>query len=146
MAQSSDTSDGGDIHSVLSAIRSMVRKETRARFSDLKPDVKRPDVKIHSNAQDKVAPVKNLPSKIFVLQPHMRVDNPKPEILDDNAKIPYDAPISTSESFAIADTAIDPHMLRDMVREVVQEQLRGELGREIMLSVKKDMLKSLSRA
>ncbi|MEE9454866.1 MAG: hypothetical protein V3V13_10855 [Paracoccaceae bacterium] len=144
-------SDRGDIHSVLSAIRSMVRKETRARFSEPKPDVKKPDVKIHSNGQDKAPPVKNLPSKIFILQPYMRVDKPSPEILDDNAKIPYDTPMPTSESFAIADStivdgAIDPNMLRDMVREVVQEQLRGELGREIMLSVKKDMLKSLSKA
>ncbi len=36
-------------------------------------------------------------------------------------------------------------LLRDMVREVVQEQLRGELGKELIGSIKRDMVLLLEK-
>lgn len=142
------TTSGEGIGDVMSAIRRMVHKETASRF-DQPPKVGKPKparvVKpVQAKARQKTGT--NLPSKIFVLQPHMRVDIPraKPEILDDDAKIPHDTANPPYESFAIADPVIDETMLREMVREVVQEQLRGELGKQLMLSVKRDMLRSLT--
>ncbi len=143
------TSSGEGLDDVMSAIRRMVHKETAARF-DQPPKVSKPKP-VH-RAQPKPAKIvrkrtgTNLPSKIFVLQPYMRVDIPKaePEILDDDAKIPHDTANPPYESFAIADPVIDENMLREMVREVVQEQLRGELGKQLMLSVKRDMLRALT--
>ena len=142
------SSNAESIDSVMTAIRRMVRSETRERFSDVKPvSETRPRVSEPPLTTPKRRPsVSNpdkLPSKIFVLQPYMRVDVPrsKPEIFTKDEKIPQRA---TEDSFAVADTSVDPDMLRQMVREVVEEQLRGDLGRQIMLSVKKDILRSLT--
>lgn len=127
---------------VMSAIRRMVHKETAARF-DQPPKVSKPKpVRVEpaiptTKAKTVVAKKTgtNLPSKIFVLQPHMRVDipKPKPEILDDDAKIPGDL-----------SALINEDVLRDMVRDVVQEQLRGELGKQLVLSIKRDMVRALT--
>lgn len=129
-----DQSDEKDLSEILAAIRKMVRSETRANvseavFSDTKPDPE------PAKSEPK------LPSKILILRPHMRVypDRPHTIILDDDMRVPHDTPIPANDSFAIADTAIDDHLLRDMVREVVQEQLRGELGKEIVGALKRDM-------
>lgn len=142
------TSSGEGISDVMLAIRRMVHKETAARF-DQPPKVSKPKpARVVKPVQARARPKTgtNLPSKIFVLQPYMRVDIPKskPEILDDDATIPHDTANPPYESFAIADPVIDENMLREMVREVVQEQLRGELGKQLMLSVKRDMLRSLT--
>lgn len=133
---------------VMSAIRRMVKSETAARF-DQPPKVAKPTPVKTENPTAKVVKKTtgtNLPSKILVLQPYMRVDIPKPqpEILDDDAKIPHDTANPPYESFAIADPIVDENMLRDMVREVVQEQLRGEMGKQLMLSVKREMMQSLT--
>lgn len=145
---SSASSNAESLDSVMTAIRRMVRRETRERFSDVKPisetrlRVMEPPLTKPTRRASVSNPDK-LPSKIFVLQPYMRVDVPrsKPEIFTKDEKIP---PSFTEDSFAVADTGVDPDMLRHMVREVVEEQLRGELGRQIMLSVKKDILHSLT--
>ena len=144
----SASSNAESIDSVMTAIRRMVRHETRERFSDVKPiSETRPRVTepplTASKPRPRVSNPDKLPSKIFVLQPYMRVDVPrsKPEIFAKDEKIP---PRSNDDSFAVADSDVDPDMLRQMVREVVEEQLRGDLGRQIMLSVKKDILRSLT--
>lgn len=131
------TSSGERLGDVMSAIRKMVNKETAARF-DQPPKVSKPVPARVEPAMPVTVAKKtgtNLPSKIFVLQPYMRVDipKPKPEILDDDAKIPGDL-----------SALINEDVLRDMVREVVQEQLRGELGKQLMLSVKRDMVRALT--
>jgi len=131
--------DQEDLTSVLAAIRKMVQQESRAQFSDSVSDPDEPDVE--------VPPVftSNVVSKVLILYPHMRVDIPKvkPEVLDDEAKIPYDSPIPAGESFAIAND-VDDFVLRDMVRDIVQQELRGDLGREIIEAMKKDVLLSLT--
>ena len=143
----SASSNAESIDSVMTAIRRMVRHETRERFSDVKPiGETRPRVKeppLTSRTRQPSSNPDKLPSKIFVLQPYMRVDVPrsKPEIFTKEEKIPTRG---NDDSFAVADAGVDPDMLRQMVREVVEEQLRGDLGRQIMLSVKKDILRSLT--
>lgn len=147
----------------------MVRKETKARFAETAADVSPVSEKANGRKEPalRASPVSapdkppefvpNLPSKIYILRPHMRVDEPKeqpfvePEILQDDADIPYDTPMSVSESFAIANTDVDEDMVRDMVRAEVREQLSGDLGRalvesikqELMIAVKKDLIKAL---
>ena len=136
--------DQEDLSDVLSAIRNMVREETRAKFSDEdEPQVTSKKVKPKTVVLKPSQQI--LPAKIFVLYPHMRVNPPKPEvfILDKNARVPHDTPIPADDSFAIANPAMDEGLLRDIVREVVQEQLRGELGKEIMNAVKRDMVQLL---
>lgn len=143
------TASGEGLDDVMSAIRRMVHKETSARF-DHPPKVAKPKpahvVKSRPVGVARRKTGTNLPSKIFILQPYMRVDIPKskPEILDDDAKIPHDTANPPYESFAIAEPVIDENMLRDMVKEVVQEQLRGELGKQLILSMKRDILRSLT--
>ena len=135
-----------DLSDVLSAIRNMVRNETRAKFSETAT----PPIQLK---KVKAKPVKqtmrqsNLPAKILVLYPHMRVKKAKPEtlILDKSFRVPHDTPNLASESFAIANPVMDDGVLRDMVREVVQEQLRGELGREIIGAIKNDMMQLLEK-
>jgi len=169
VTENNNISDKPDVHSVLAAIKAMVRKETKARFSESASDVtpapentparKEPSLHAAPVSAPKKPPefVPNLPSKIYILLPHMRVDEPKehpfvePEILQDDAEIPYDTPISVSESFAIANADVDEDMVRDIVRAEVREQLSGELGRalvesikqELMIAVKKDLIKAL---
>lgn len=84
-------------------------------------------------------------AKVMILHPYMRVDIPKekPEVLKDGADIPYDMPLPANDSFAIATPEVDEFMLRDMVREVVQQELRGDLGREIIKAMKKEVLLTL---
>ena len=136
--------DQEDLSDVLSAIRNMVREETRAKFSDDGEPQDAPEKTETKTVAPKPTP-QNLPAKILVLHPHMRVKPVKPDvyILNKNARVPYDTPISADDSFAIANSAMDEGLLRDMVREVVQEQLRGELGKEIMNAVKRDMVQLL---
>ena len=133
-----------DLDDVLSAIRNMVREETRAKFSEtttLPIQLK------------KVKPVKqaahqpDLPAKILILQPHMRVKKatPKVLILDKSSRVPQDTLNPIGESFAVANTFMDEGLLRDMVREVVQEQLRGELGKELIGAIKRDMVQLLEK-
>lgn len=132
-----------DLSDVLSAIRNMVREETRAKFSETATPLK---------AAKRVNPKpvsrqSNLPAKILILHPHMRVKKQKPKmiILDGNARVPHDTPNPIGESFAIANPVMDEGLLRDMVREVVQEQLRGELGKEIIGAIKRDMMQLLEK-
>lgn len=141
-----DKPDKEDLSDVLSAIREMVRDETRAKFSEQEtPSDASKKVKPH--LETKVASPQNLPSKILILRPDMRVRKPEPEvfILDEDAHIPHDSPVNMSESFAIANPVMDEGLLRDIVREVVQEQLRGELGKELISAVKRDMLQLLEK-
>lgn len=134
-----EVSDQEDLTSVLAAIRKMVQQESRAQFSDSVGEPEEPAVE--------VPPVftNNVVSKVLILYPHMRVDIPtaEPEVLEDEAEIPYDSPIPVGESFAIAND-VDDFVLRDMVREVVQQELRGDLGREIIEAMKKEVLLSLT--
>ena len=141
-----DKPDKEDLSDVLSAIREMVRDETRAKFSESEVPSGAPK-KVRLKPEAKVASPNNLPSKIFILRPHMRVKKPDSEafILDEDTRIPHDPPIPMSESFAIANPAIDEGLLRDIVREVVQEQLRGELGKELINAVKRDMVLLLGK-
>jgi len=135
-----------DLNDVLSAIRNMVRDETRAKFSETATAPMQ-------LKKVKLKPVKpavrqtNLPAKILILHPHLRVKKAKPEtlILDKNSRVPHDTPNSAGESFAIANSVMDDGLLRDMVREVVQEQLRGELGKEIIGAIKRDMVQLLEK-
>lgn len=136
--------DQESLNDVLSAIRNMVREETRAKFSD----TAEPQVLGGKNKPKAVEPKtsqRNLPAKILVLHPHMRVKVSKPDvfILDKNARVPHDTPIPSNDSFAVANPAMDEGLLREIVREVVQEQLRGELGKEIVNTVKRDMAQLL---
>lgn len=135
-----------DLDDVLSAIRNMVRDETRAKFSEtVVPPVspKKPILK----PVNKVKSKPNLPAKVLILHPHMRVKKkpPKTIILDDNARVPHDTPNPVGESFAVANPMMDDGLLRDMVREVVQEQLRGEVGKEIIGAIKRDMMQLLEK-
>ncbi len=135
-----------DLNDVLSAIRNMVRNETRAQFSETATapiQLK----KVKPKRVKRAAHRSNLPAKILILHPHMRVKKANPEtlILDKTARVPHDMPNPASESFAIANSALDEGMLRDMVREVVQEQLRGELGKEIIGAIKSDMVQLLEK-
>lgn len=139
-----EKSEKEDLSDVLSAIRSMVRDETRAKFSDdsspkAVPEKPKRKTLVLKRSQQK------LPAKILFLHPHMRVKQPKPDVyvLDKNARVPHDIPIPMDESFAIANPVVDEGLLRDIVREVVQEQLRGELGQEIISAVKRDMVQLL---
>lgn len=166
MIDSGDFSGKENVDSVLSAIKDMVHKETTSRFKgtleeevpflrdaaqssekSATPDADEklvfapgfnseyvPAPTLHSNPE----PDHNVPSKIYVLQPYMRVDKkmPAPEILEPE-------PESTgvmNVSFAIGNATVDEDMLRGLVREVVQEQLRGELGREILNAVRMDLI------
>lgn len=145
-------SDADNVESVLSAIKNMVEKESEARFTDAldeevpfisvpvtKPKSSKPKAKIKVKPKAKTKPktsakakVHNLPSKIFILYPHMRVDKPKsePEILNEQSETPFDT----------VDAVMSEDKLRNMVREVVKEQLRGELGLAIINAVKQDLL------
>ena len=135
-----------DLNDVLSAIRKVVRDETRAKFSETAALQSEPQKDISKPVKQAVHQP-NVPAKVLILYPHMRVTKPKPEILilDENTRVPYDAPNPVGESFAVADPIIDEGMLRDMVREVVQEQLRGELGKEITDAIKRDMVQLLEK-
>lgn len=139
--------DEEDLNDVISAIRDMVMDETRAKFSESTV------VKEATDIRDEVGDTKSsdepfLPSKILVLHPHMRVKTPEPEvyILGESARVTDEIPPSVDESFAVANTAIDEGMLRDMVREVVQEQLRGEIGQELVGAIKRDMAQLLEKS
>lgn len=135
-----------DLNDVLSAIRKVVRDETRAKFSETAAPQSEPK-KVKSRPVKQAVHQPNVPAKLLILYPHMRVTKPKPEviILDENARVPHDAPNSVGESFAVANPIMDEGMLRDMVREVVQEQLRGELGKEIIGAIKRDMVQLLEK-
>ena len=123
-----------DLSDILSAIREMVHKDTRSSLSEIAATPS-PAAPASSKTEAK------LPTKILILRPHMRVYAPSSEtdVLDESTGIPHDTPFPANDSFAVANPAIDEHMLRDMVREVVQEQLRGELGKEIIGALKRDM-------
>lgn len=131
-----------DLNDVLAAIRNMVRDETRAKF----PETAAPPIQL-KKAKPKPAKQANLPAKILVLHPHMKVTVAGSEtlIIDKTARAPHDTPNALGESFAVANPAIDEGLLRDMVREVVQEQLRGELGKEIIGAIKRDMVQLLEK-
>ncbi len=143
------SSNAESIDSVMTAIRRMVRRETRERFTDVnpinesRPRVAEPPVTAQKR-RSTVSNKGNLPSKIFVLQPYMRVDVPrsKPEIMPDDATISHGA--DNADYSSMAQAGLDPNQVRNMVREVVEEQLRGDLGRQIMLSVKKDIMRTLT--
>jgi len=126
---------------VLSAIRNMVRDETRAKFSETANPTAAPKPVKPKTRQP------NVPVKILILHPHMRVKTPKPEtiILGEDARVPHDTPNPVGDSFAVANPVMDDDLLRDMVREVVQEQLRGELGKEIIGAIKRDMVQLLEK-
>ncbi len=132
-----------DLSEVLSAIRNMVREETRAKFSETPT----PQTAAKRVEPKPVPSPPNLPAKILILHPHMRVKKQRPKIiiLDANARVPHDTPNPIGESFAIANPVMDEGLLRDMVREVVQEQLRGELGKEIIDAIKHDMMQLLEK-
>lgn len=136
--------DQEDLSDVLAAIRNMVREETRAKFSGEDDQHDAPEKAKPKTVARKATP-QNLPAKILVLHPHMRVKPAKPDVyvLRKGARVPYDAPKSADDSFAVANPAMDEGLLRDIVREVVQEQLRGELGKEIVNAVKRDMVQLL---
>ena len=132
-----------DLTDVLSAIRKMVRDETRAKFSD---------GSAHPEELEEVEPetekqVPNVPSKVFMLQKQMQVNKSKPELLllGKKAKVSPDTPTAIEDSFAVANPGIDENLIRDIVREVVQEQLRGELGKELIGTIKHDMLQLLEK-
>ena len=118
-----------DLNEVLSAIREMVQTEARASFEQ---------------TDDAVTPSTN----VLILRPSMRVQ-PKTNnifILRPSARVHVETPPAVpDDSFSVASPAIDEGMLRDMVREVVQEQLRGELGREIISALKNDMVSLLEK-
>jgi hypothetical protein len=130
-----------DINDVLSAIRNMVRDETRAKFSETANPTAAPKPVKPTTRQP------NLPAKILILYPHMRVKTPKPKtiILGKDTRVPHGAPDLVGDSFAVANPVMDDDLLRDMVREVVQEQLRGELGKEIIGAIKRDMVQLLEK-
>jgi len=139
-----DKTEQEELSDVLSAIRKMVGDETRAEFSDktkpqAKPEKAKPKPTMLKPSQ------RTLPAKIFVLQPYMRVNQPKPDVrkLNQKARVRHAHPDSVDESFAVAHASVDEGLLRDIVREVVQEQLRGELGKEIISAVKLDMIQLL---
>jgi hypothetical protein len=139
-----ENSEKENLREVLSAIRNMVRDETRAKFPETaKP---KPDLKKAAPSKPKKADVKqNLPAKVLILHPHMRV-TPKVIILDAAARISPEKPATSREGVAIANLSIDEGILRDIVREVVREQLRGELGREIIGAVKQDVALLLEKS
>ncbi len=135
-----------NLNDVLSAIRNMVRDETRAKF----PETATPPIKLKKvkpKAAKRVVQQPNLPAKILILHPHMKVKVADPEalILDKSERVPHDTPNALGESFAVANPVMDEGLLRDMVREVVQEQLRGELGKEIIGAIKRDMVQLLEK-
>ena len=134
-----EVSDKEDLTSVLAAIREMVQEESRAQFSDSVGEAEESAAKAPPDFTNTVV------SKVLILRPHMRVDTPTPppEVLKSEAEIPYDTPLPAGESFAIAND-IDDYILRDMVREVVQEELRGDLGREIIEAMKKEVILTLA--
>lgn len=126
-----------DLSSVLAAIRKMVHDETRANFT-MPEKAEKPE---EAPPETPVKPAGTSLANVYILRPHQRVAPPKPsEILEEGDKLPYDEQLS--DSFSIANP--DDDVLRDMVREVVQEQLRGDMGREIVAALKKEMLLALS--
>lgn len=147
MENSSVNLESNELDSVLSSIRRKVEKETRDRVSkrgkterrSVTPKTRKTRAK--SNSKNRVrsgnqsAATQKLPAKILVLRPHMRVDK----------KVKPKAPVSMNDSLAIATPSIDDELLRDMVREVVQEQLRGELGQQLISTLKKEMVRSLNK-
>ena len=135
-----------NLSDVLSAIRNMVREETRAKFS--KTVTPKSTLKaVKSDPVQQVASSPNVPAKILTLHPHMRAKKPTPKviILDKNARVPQDESPIVGENVSIADPLMYEGLLRDMVREVVQEQLRGELGNELIGSIKRDMVLLLEK-
>lgn len=135
-----------DLNDVLSAIRTMVRDETRAKFPETATPATQPE-NIKQKPVKRAPQRSNLPAKILILHPYMKVKvtNPKARIFAKTARVPHDTPNALGESFAVANPAIDEGLLRDMVREVVQEQLRGELGKEIIGAIKRDMVQLLEK-
>ncbi len=165
-----DHSGKEGIDSIMSAIRRMVRKETRSRVAPSVESAKTVEAadtpqSAETAPEPPAAPSPAAPRRsVLVLQPHMRVDrgqagqrpppkpdpapkpDPKPaEILEEAEKIPHAPPSGPEDSFAIANPVVDEDMLREMVREVVQEQLRGEIGREIIRAMKLDLIRSLEK-
>lgn len=159
-----DHSGKEGIDSIMSAIRRMVRKETRSRVVPSVESAKGAGSadtpqSAETAPEPPAAPSPAAPRRsVLVLQPHMRVDrgqagqrpppkpDPKPaEILEEAEKIPHAPPLGPEDSFAIANPVVDEEMLREMVREVVQEQLRGEIGREIIRAMKLDLIRSLEK-
>lgn len=134
VSDAADISGKEGIDSIMSAIRKMVSKETRSRAAP--PATAAP-----------VAPPEKPKRAVLVLHPHMRVDKKieQPEVMDAAEEIPHAPPLTIDESFAIANPVVDEDMLRQMVREVVQEQLRGEIGREIIRAMKMDLIRSLEK-
>ncbi len=153
MAETANSS-AESIDSVMGAIRRMVRRETKARFSDIDStgavtpsratdllESRRVEPQVSSRPKYIYRAPKNpgnLPTKILVLQPHMRVDIPR-----DSYHGFYQSK-RRNDAEKLRDVGVEPEMLRNVVREVLEEQLRGELGRQIVLSVKKDLVKLLS--
>ncbi len=125
-----------EMDSVLSAIKKMVRKETKDRFAgtNVEPELTRPAKRKSS-----------LPSKIFVLQPWMRVDKPESGFTRTTPPKPDPSRIS-DDSFAVANTAIDEDLLRDMVRDVVREHMEGAWGQKLVQALKSEVAKSLPKA
>ncbi len=157
------TANQEDLESVLDAIRTLVRKEARSRIDGrlLEMPVFEPErvLGITPDTRDGDTPPDAPPRrKIFVLQPHMRVhdagdrdgddagaDDAGADVLPDSEEIPHAPPLTSDESFAIANPLVDEQVLREMVREVVQEQLRGDIGREIIRAMKMDLIRSLEK-
>ena len=135
-----------DLSDVLSAIRNLVRTETRAKFSEMATPQSKPE-SVDPKPVEQAERRANVPAKVLILHPYMRVKKlvPKTMILDENTRVPHDAPNLAGESFAVANPFMDESLLRDVVREVVQEQLRGELGKEIIGAIKRDMVQLLEK-
>lgn len=152
-----------DLASVLASIRDMVRAETQGPQAKVDEPLRRKKKPLFLKRRVETGDTPRKPSapipepkpaakktttavsKVYILRPHMRVDPPKPEVMDQGAEIPYDTPNTVNESFAIANPEIDAHMLREIVREVVREQLMGEAGRQLIENLKKDVILSLSK-
>lgn len=135
-----------DLKDVLSAIRDMVRTETRAKFPETTSPSSNPEG-VAQEPQKQTERRTAVPAKVLILHPHMRVKKPAPKILilDKSTRVPHDVPNPAGESFAVANPLMDEGLLRDLVREVVQEQLRGELGKEIIGAIKQDMVQLLEK-
>ena len=146
------SSNAESIDSVMGAIRRMVRRETRERFSDVTPSGEVTPSEARAERHERIEPSVsskpkyiyraaknpgNLPTKILVLQPHMRVDIPRDTFRSYGQT-------RNSDGQKLRDVGVDPDVLRDVVKEVLEEQLRGDLGRQIVLSVKKDLMKLLT--
>lgn len=125
-----------ELNEVLSAIREMVQTEARASFEQTDDAASADDGPVEQTVA--ATPSTN----VLILRPSMRVEPEKSNIfiLRPSARVHVETPpVVQDDSFSVASPAIDEGMLRDMVREVVQEQLRGELGREIISALKDDM-------